>query len=496
MKSEMIYLDYPSSTPIDPRVLHVMIEALHNDYGNPSNLTHHLGRRARDLVEHARAQVAASIGAKPDEIFFTKGATESNNLAIYGLSEGIPDKRHLITTAIEHKAVLEPCKNLEKSGYDLTLLALDKNAQISYSELEKSIRPDTLLVSLMWVNNEIGSTHDVQKIADIAERKKVIFHTDGTQAVGKLKVDVSKLNVHMLSLSAHKIYGPKGIGALYIRRDVQPFLKPMMLGGGQERGLVSGTSNVPAIVGFGKACELISHDLTHDMEHATSLSNEVKTFFKSVAGVHYVTPEKYSVPSILNIAFEKVSGTELICQLENVALSSASACCSGNKTPSHVLTGIGFREDLSQNNIRLGVGRFTSHEQLKKALSTIAAGIECLRSGREIPQSENGLELTPDQVRDCLDDFCIIDVRTNEEFFGELGHIHNSLLKTLDTDLDAFLNDSCVTKAYLFVCRSGRRSLTAVDMAKLKGIERAYSLAGGMILWNQKSLPITRDEFK
>lgn len=494
MKSEMIYLDYPSSTPVDPRVLHVMMEALRNDYGNPSNLTHHLGRRARDIVEQARAQVAACIGAKPDEIFFTKGATESNNLAIYGLSKGIPDKRHIVTTAIEHKAVLEPCKHLEKNGYDLTLLALDKNAQISYAELEQSIRPDTLLVSLMWVNNEIGSTHDVEKIAEIAGRKKVVFHTDGTQAVGKLNVDVSKLNIPMMSLSAHKIYGPKGIGALYVRRDVQPLLKPMMLGGGQERGLVSGTSNVPAIVGFGKACEIISCDLARDMEHAKSLSEQVKTFFKSVSGVHYVTPEQHSVPAIINIAFEKVSGTELICQLENVALSSASACCSGNKTPSHVLTGIGFRDDLSQNNIRLGVGRFTTNEQLKTALSTIASGIECLRSGRDIPHSENGRELTADQVYNCLDDFCIVDVRTSEEFFGELGHIHNSLLKTLDGDLDVFLNDTCVTKAHLFVCRTGRRSLTAVDLAKSKGIEKAFSLTGGMVLWNQKSLPVSRKQ--
>lgn len=493
MSSEFIYLDYPSSTPLDPRVLQVMTDTLANDFGNASNLTHIMGRRANQLMENARAQVAACIGAHPDEIFFTKGATESNNLAIFGLAKGLPNKKHFITTAIEHKAVLEPCKILATQGSQLSLLPLDKHGQFNYDELDKLITPHTCLISLMWVNNEIGSTHDVDRISEIAKRHGVIFHSDATQAVGKVKVDVSKLNIHMLSLSAHKIYGPKGIGALYIRRDIQPLIKPIIVGGGQELGLVSGTSNVPAIVGFGKACEILTHELDKDIEHVRTLSREAKHFLTSqIENSHFVTPTDYCVPAIINVAFENVSGTDLICRLDNIAMSAASACCSGNQQASHVLTGIGFRSDLLHSNIRMGLGRFTSLEQLKTALDSIKKGVKALRNMAHSPQPTNDIELLPEQVSGHLEDFCIVDVRRPDEYYGELGHIPHAILKTLEKDLESYLKETCQTKMYLFVCRSGKRSLDAVEMASKLGITKAYSLTGGMILWNQKSLPVEK----
>lgn len=489
--SDYIYLDYPSSTPIDPRVLKVMTDALANDFGNPANLTHVLGRRARSLMDTARQQVAHCIGAHPDEIFFTKGATESNNLAIFGIAKGLPHKKHFITTAIEHKAVWEPCRLLETQGYQVTLLPLDAEAQINYSELEKSITSHTSLVSLMWVNNEIGSLHDIERISEITKRTGVLFHSDATQAVGKVRVDVSKLNLHMLSLSSHKIYGPKGIGALYIRRDIQSLVKPLILGGGQECGLVSGTSNVPAIVGFGKACEILTQELENDIAHSKALAKEAVHFFKNeMLGVHFVSPLDHCVPSILNTAFEGVLGTDLICRLDNIALSAASACCSGSQQASHVLTGIGFRNDLVHNNIRMGIGRFTSQQQLASALAKIKDTVEQLRHQGTSPKAQNDIELLPEQVRHHLNDFFIIDVRSTEEYNGELGHIPGSILKTLDMQLDQFLKESCPTKMYLFVCRSGRRSISAVEMAAKYGYTKAYSLTGGMILWNQKALPV------
>ena len=388
-----VYLDYAATTPVDPVVAAAMAECLTTtgDFGNASSATHVFGQRAAARIEAARVQVAALIGAEPDEITFTSGATESNNLAILGLTRANADRgRHVVTTRIEHKAVLDPCKRLEREGFAVTYLTPDRQGWIDVEAVRAALRPDTALVSIMFVNNEIGVIQDVGPIGALCRERGVAFHTDAAQAVGKIPVDLRTLPVDFLSLTAHKIYGPKGVGALYARRASRPLLRPLVFGGGQERGLRPGTLPTHQIVGLGLACELAAQKVATDQPQLAALRERLWAGLSSLGGTYLNGASSPRVSGILNVSFEGVEGESLVAALPGLAVSTGSACNSASGEPSYVLRSLGRDTQLAQSSLRFGVGRFTTVADVDFAIETVRREVTRLRALS--PAAEDALE--------------------------------------------------------------------------------------------------------
>ncbi len=373
----MIYLDHHATTPVDPRVVDAMLPYFSKAFGNPSSRNHRFGWEAAEAVERARKQVAALVGASPKEIVFTSGATEANNLAIKGVAARSP-KRHLVTVATEHKAVLDPCRRLEAAGWQVTVLPVTGDGLVSMADLERAVTPDTALVSVMLANNEIGVIQPVAEIARVAHGHGALMHTDAVQAAGRIAVDLAGLEVDLASFSAHKVYGPKGVGALYVRRGVRE-VAPMMDGGGQERGLRAGTLNVPGIVGFGAACEIAEVAFAAESARIAGLRDRLWTALSAnLAGVTLNGSTSARVPGNLNVTFDGVDGEALLVALDDVAVSSGAACTAAE--PSHVLTALGLSRDRALASLRFGIGRGTTEAEVDGAAARVAAVVKQLRA--------------------------------------------------------------------------------------------------------------------
>ncbi len=375
-----IYLDYAATTPVDPRVAAKMIPYLTEQFGNPASNSHSFGWTAEEAVENARAEIAKLINADAKEIVFTSGATESNNLAIKGAAQFYKSKgKHLITVKTEHKAVLDTMRELERQGFEVTYLGVQENGLIDLNELKAAIRDDTILISVMWVNNEIGVIQDIPAIGEICRENKIIFHVDAAQAAGKTPIDVEAAKVDLLSLSAHKIYGPKGIGALYVRRKPRVRLEAQMHGGGHERGFHSGTLATHQIVGMGEAFRLAREELEQDRAHALKLR---ELFLKGIEGIEevYINGDlQQRVPTNLNVSFNFVEGESLIMAVKELAVSSGSACTSASLEPSYVLRALGRNDELAHSSLRITFGRMTTEEEVKFAAELIKSKIGKLR---------------------------------------------------------------------------------------------------------------------
>jgi cysteine desulfurase len=377
-----IYMDYHATTPVDPRVVETMLPYFHEKFGNAASRNHSFGWAAEEAVENARAQIARLINATPKEIIFTSGATESNNLALKGAAEMYREKgNHIITQVIEHKAVLDTCKRLEKYGYEVTYLPVGKDGRIDLDDLRRAITPKTILISIMYANNEIGVIQPIQEIGKIAKEKGILFHTDGVQALGKIPVDVQKDNIDMISLTAHKLYGPKGCGALYVRRrNPRVQLSAQIDGGGHERGMRSGTLNVPGIVGFGKAAELCQNEMAEESVRLRGLRDRLKdTIFSKLDEVYINGSMTHRLPHNINISFAFVEGESLLMGINDVAVSSGSACTSATLEPSYVLKALGVGEDLAHTSIRFGLGRFNTQEEVDYVSSRVIEVVQRLR---------------------------------------------------------------------------------------------------------------------
>jgi cysteine desulfurase len=377
-----IYLDYQATTPVDPRVLDAMLPFFREAFGNAASRSHAFGWHAERAVETARDQVAAAIGATGKEIIFTSGSTEAINLALKGVAEMYASKgRHLVTSLAEHKAVLDTCKHLEKLGCEVTYLKPDRCARISAEQVEAVLRPDTVLVALMWANNEVGTLNPIRALGEVCRRHGVLLFSDATQAVGKVPVDVEADRVDLLCLSAHKIYGPKGIGALYVRRkNPRVRLAAQMDGGGHERGMRSGTLNVPGIVGLGRACELARLELEEESRRTRALRDHLQRRLERELGTVELNghPDE-RLPGNLNLSFHFVEGESLIMGISEVAVSSGSACTSASLEPSHVLRAMDVGEDLAHSSIRFGIGRFTTREEVDFAADAVVKAVKRLR---------------------------------------------------------------------------------------------------------------------
>ena len=375
-----IYLDYAATTPVDKRVAEKMIPYLTELFGNPASNSHSFGWTAEEAVENARVEIAKLIHADAKEIVFTSGATESNNLAIKGAAQFYKSKgKHLITVKTEHKAVLDTMRELERQGFEVTYLGVQENGLIDLEELKAAIRPDTILISVMWVNNEIGVIQDIPAIGEICRERKIIFHVDAAQAAGKTPIDVEAAKVDLLSLSAHKIYGPKGIGALYVRRKPRVRLEAQMHGGGHERGFRSGTLATHQIVGMGEAFRLAREELEQDRAHALKLRD---VFLQGIEGIEevYINGDlEQRVPTNLNVSFNFVEGESLIMAVKELAVSSGSACTSASLEPSYVLRALGRNDELAHSSLRITFGRMTTEEEVKFAAELIKSKIDKLR---------------------------------------------------------------------------------------------------------------------
>ncbi|HEV2290072.1 MAG TPA: IscS subfamily cysteine desulfurase [Candidatus Acidoferrales bacterium] len=377
-----IYMDNHATTPVDPRVVAAMTPYFTEVFGNAASRNHAFGWSAEEGVENARAQVAQLIGATPKEIVFTSGATESDNLAIKGVAEMYREKgNHIITQVTEHKAILDTCKRLEKEGYEVTYLPVGKDGRISLDELRNAITPKTILITIMYANNEIGVIQPVAEIGKIAKEKGVFFHSDGVQAVGKVPVDVQKDGIDLLSISAHKLYGPKGVGALYVRRkNPRVQLTAIIDGGGHERGMRSGTLNVPGIVGFGKACELCRLEMQEEAKRLGALRDRLKERIMSQLDETFINGTmEHHLPNNINISFAYVEGESLLMGINDVAVSSGSACTSATLEPSYVLKALGVGEDLAHTSIRFGLGRFNTQEEVDYVADRVVETVRRLR---------------------------------------------------------------------------------------------------------------------
>ncbi len=377
-----VYMDNHATTPVDPRVVDAMLPYFNEKFGNSASRNHSFGWTAEEAVENARAQVARLINATPKEIVFTSGATESDNLAIKGVAEMYREKgNHIITQVTEHKAVLDACKRLEKYGYEVTYLPVAKDGRVDLEELRKAITPKTILISIMYANNEIGVIQPIAEIGKIAKEKGVFFHTDAVQACGKVPVDVQRDNIDLLSISAHKMYGPKGCGALYVRRrNPRVQLASIIDGGGHERGMRSGTLNVPGIVGLGKAAELCQQEMPTESKRMTALRDRLKDhIFSRLDEVYINGSMTHRLPNNLNISFAFVEGESLLMGINDVAVSSGSACTSATLEPSYVLKALGVGEDLAHTSIRFGLGRFNTEEEVDYVANRVIEVVSRLR---------------------------------------------------------------------------------------------------------------------
>jgi cysteine desulfurase len=371
-----VYLDHNAATPCDPRVVEVMMPYFSRMFGNAASRTHSFGWEAEEAVKFARERVAGLIHALPEEIVFTSGATEADNLALKGVYEMYAIKgNHIITTPTEHKAVLDTCKHLEKTGADITWLPVGPDGLIDPGQLEESIKPGTILISIMYANNETGVVQPVKAIAEIAKKHGVLFFTDATQAVGKIPVDVIRDGIDLMAFSAHKIYGPKGAGALYVRRkNPRVKLAAQLDGGGHERGMRSGTLNVPAIVGFGQACAICDNEMKQDNERIKPLRDKLENALLKMEGTVLNGNKEYRLPQMTNISFRDVDENALMMGLnKDIAVSSGSACTSAFPEPSYVLKAMGLPDDLARSSLRFGLGRYTTEEEIDFTIDRVLA---------------------------------------------------------------------------------------------------------------------------
>jgi cysteine desulfurase len=379
-----IYMDYHATTPVDPRVLETMLPYFSDTFGNAASRSHRYGWVAEEAVSYAREQIATFIGAdKPEEIVFTSGATESDNLAIKGVAEFYKDRgNHIITSKIEHKAILDTCKRLEKEGFTVTYLDVSKEGLVDPDDVRKAITDKTILCSVMLANNEIGAIEPIKAIGAACRERGVLFHTDAVQGLGKTEFDVQSMNVDLASLTAHKIYGPKGVGALYVRRSKPRVrLTPIIDGGGHERGSRSGTLNVPGIVGFGKACEILKHEWRDEVTRVRGLRDRLKDYLFAQLDELYINgpwPEP-RLPNNLNVSFAFVEGEAMMMAIKDVCVSSGSACTSASLEPSYVLRAIGVDEELAHTSIRFGLGRFTTEEEVDFVKDLVVQKVRGLR---------------------------------------------------------------------------------------------------------------------
>ncbi len=382
MKNKAIYFDYAATTPVDPRVAKKMHECLLLDgnFGNPASRSHEFGWKAEEVVEKARLQVADLINADSREIVWTSGATESDNLAIKGAAKFYKDRgNHIITSKIEHKAVLDPCRQLEREGFEVTYLDPNEDGIVTVEQLKKHVKENTILISLMHINNELGSINDIEKIGNFAREKNIIFHVDAAQSIGKVDIDLSKLNVDLMSFSAHKCYGPKGMGALYIRRKPRVRLEALIHGGGHERGFRSGTLATHQIVGMGEAFNIAKKEMAKDNKKIKELS---ELFWNEISDIEEIVlngNKKNKVANITNVSFSYVEGESLIMALKDVAVSSGSACTSASLEPSYVLRALGRPDELAHSSIRFSFGRFTTPEEVKMVAETTKRVVGQLR---------------------------------------------------------------------------------------------------------------------
>ncbi len=379
---DLKYFDYASTTPVDPRVADKMYECLKLDgnFGNPASRSHEFGWKAEEAVERARMQVASLVNADTREIVWTSGATESDNLAIKGAARFYKDRgNHIITSKIEHKAVLDPCRQLEREGFEVTYLDPNEDGVITLDMLKKHIKDETILVSLMHINNELGSVTDIEEIGNFTRENNIIFHVDAAQSTGKVNIDLSNLNVDLMSFSGHKTYGPKGVGALYVRRKPRIRLEALIHGGGHERGFRSGTLATHQIVGMGEAFKIAQDEMEKDNKHIKKLSD---IFYKEISEIEEIFlngNEKNKVPNITNVSFAYIEGESLIMALQDVAVSSGSACTSASLEPSYVLRALGRPDELAHSSIRFSFGRFTTEEEVRSVAETTKKVVAQLR---------------------------------------------------------------------------------------------------------------------
>ena len=378
-----IYLDYASTTPVDPRVASKMMEFLtpEGEFGNPASRSHSFGWKADEAVEKARTQVANLVNADPREIVWTSGATESDNLALKGAAMFYKTKgKHIITSKIEHKAVLDPCRQLEREGFEVTYLDPDLNGEVTLENIRKHVRKDTILISIMHINNELGAVNDIKKIGDFTRKEGIIFHVDAAQSTGKLKIDLNKLNVDLMSFSAHKTYGPKGVGALYVRRKPRIRLEALIHGGGHERGFRAGTLATHQVVGMGEAFAIAQKEMDKDNKKIKDLSDKFWKEISSIEEIFLNGCHKNKVPNITNVSFAYIEGESLIMALKDVAVSSGSACTSASLEPSYVLRALGRADELAHSSIRFSFGRFTTEKEVMEVAKTTKTVVEQLRA--------------------------------------------------------------------------------------------------------------------
>jgi len=391
-----IYLDYQATTPMDPRVLEAMLPYFTYKFGNPHSRSHSYGWEAEEGVEKARGQVAKLIGADEKEVIFTSGATESNNLAIRGVAEFYKDrKNHIVTTVTEHKCVLDTCRHLEQAGFEVTYLPVQKNGLIDLEVLKNAITDKTVVVSVMAVNNEIGVIQPLEEIGKICRERKVFFHTDAAQAAGKIHLDVEKMNIDLMSISGHKIYGPKGIGALYVRRKPRVRLVPLIVGGGQERGFRSGTLPTPLCVGLGEAAEICLKEMDGEAKRLKKLQERMlKGLNDKLAEIVINGDLEHRIPGNLNISFAYVEGESLMMGIKGLSVSSGSACTSASLEPSYVLRALGVEEEMAHTSLRIGLGRFTTEQEVDTAVDELVRHVNKLRAMSPLwEMAQEGIDL-------------------------------------------------------------------------------------------------------
>ncbi|MEZ4961344.1 MAG: IscS subfamily cysteine desulfurase [Saprospiraceae bacterium] len=398
MGARKIYLDNNATTPCDPRVVEAMVPYFFEHHGNAASRSHPFGWEAEEAVDYAREQIAKLLDADPKEIIFTSGATEADNLALKGVYEMYARKgNHIITTKTEHKAVLDTCHRLEKQGAEVTFLDVQADGLIDLAELEAAIKPNTILVSIMWANNETGVIQPMKEIGDICAKHGVLFFSDATQAVGKIQTHPRELGIHLMAFTAHKMYGPKGVGALYVsRKNPRVKVTAQMDGGGHERGMRSGTLNVPGIVGFGKAAELALKEMDQDAARLSRLRDKLENGFKQLEEVYVNGNTKHRMPHVTNISFKHVEGEGLMMTFnQEIALSSGSACTSASLEPSYVLIALGLGDDLAHSSLRFSLGRFTTEEDVDYAVEAISKGVQHMRDLSPIWEMyKEGVDLT------------------------------------------------------------------------------------------------------
>jgi cysteine desulfurase len=396
-----IYMDNHSTTPVDPRVFEAMAPWFTEKFGNASSRSHSFGWEAAEAVKRARKEVAALIGADSKEIVFTSGATESDNLAIKGVAQALRSRgNHIITAATEHPAVLDSCKRLQQQGFEVTYLPVDRYGRVTADDVQRAHRAQTILVSIMLANNEVGTLQPIAEIGQIAREHGSVFHTDAVQAAGKIPIDVHDLNVDLLSLSAHKMYGPKGVGALYVRRDKkaatkagsESMLAPLIDGGGHEGGLRSGTLNVPGIAGFGTACRIASEEMPRESERLQRLRDHLESGLRSALDAIEVNGHPTErLPNNLNVSFAYVDGEALLVGLNDVAVSTGAACTSAKLEPSHVLRAMGVSNELAQGSLRFGLGRFNTEDEVDYVIERVIETVKALRALREVSPGRRGI---------------------------------------------------------------------------------------------------------